>query len=346
MKKQSKSTPQHQCQPVSANCFQSSLALKTEKAAASRTPLAALLLAGFTALMVSACAPSIALSEHPSDRPAPTFADVPYTDKQDSKSQKLDLYVPQSDKPLPLVLFIHGGGWYEGDKAKPHVLYLMNNGFAVASMNYRLTDEAIWPAQINDVKAAIRFLRANAGKYNIDPDHIGLWGMSAGGHLAALAGTAGDITELEGPDGPQQVSSRVQAVVDWFGPTDFTPFASGKEKLRSNVDWMVDRLFGGSITLHKDEAKAASPATYVSPDDPPFLIMHGTKDELVPLSQSTTFAKALENAGAKATLVIIEGKGHVLFPQQNFDQVTQFFEQNLKGKAKGEAKDEVPAPAN
>lgn len=199
-------------------------------------------------------------------------------------------------------------------------------------MNYRLTDEATFPAQIQDVKAAIRFLRANAAKYNIDPNRIGLWGMSAGGHLAALAGTAGDITDFDSPNGSQSVSTRVQAVVDWYGPTDFTPFASGKEELGKNVDWMVERFFGGKVTEHLAEAKTASPISFVSADDPPILIMHGTEDTLVPLSQSIRFAEALKQAGAKPTLVVIEGKGHVLFPQEYFDRVTQFFQDNLRTK--------------
>jgi acetyl esterase/lipase len=326
MKRLSKLIHQPQCRPASGASFRNKLAV------------------AFVAFVLTGCGPSIALSAHPHPWPTPQYEDVPYTGKADSKYQKLDIYLPQgkSDHPTPIVLFIHGGGWYEGDKRHPHVLQLLDKGIAVASMNYRLTDEAPWPAQIYDVKAAIRYLRANAAKYNIDPDQIGAWGMSAGGHLAALAGTAGDVTDLEGTEGPQGVSSRVQAVVDWFGPTDFTPFATGAETLGKNVDFMVDRFLGGKITEHRAEAKAASPVTYVTPDDPPFLIMHGTTDALVPLWQSQRFAEAIEKAGGKATLVVIEGQGHQLFPQQYFDQVMQFFQTNLQPKTEPSSPQATP----
>jgi acetyl esterase/lipase len=287
-----------------------------------------------SAACLSGCAHATASSEAASLRDSikPQFVDVPYTNNQASKYQKLDVYLPESTKPTPLVMFIHGGGWYEGDKKRPHVLYLLSKGFAVASMNYRLTDEASWPAQIQDVKAAIRYMRANAGKYNIDPDRIGLWGLSAGGHLAALAGTAGDAKELDQTDVATGVSSKVQAVVDWFGPTDFTPYATGAEVLGKNVDWMVERFLGGKITEKVDVAKAASPVTYVSPDDPPFLIMHGTDDGLVPLQQSKFLDEALRKAGAPVKLVVIEGHGHQLFPKQYFDEVAEFLQTNLNFK--------------
>jgi acetyl esterase/lipase len=312
MKRQSKLTHLLLCPPASDGSFRNKLT------------------AVFLLLALTGCAPSIALSVHQKKWPSPQYSDVPYAGKADSKYQKLDIYLRTSPRPTPVILFIHGGGWYEGDKKHPHVLQLLDKGFAVASMNYRLTDEAAWPAQINDVKAAIRFLRANAAKYNIDPNRIGLWGMSAGGHLAALAGTTGDVTELEGKDGPPGVSSRVQAVVDWFGPTDFTPYSSGKETLGKNVQWMVDRLFGGKLTERKAEAKAASPVSYISPDDPPFLIMHGTNDGVVPIDQSRRFAEALQKTGVKTTLELIEGQGHELFPKRYYDEVIQFFQTNLQ----------------
>lgn len=154
-----------------------------------------------------------------------TYSDLSYVNDGNAK-HKLDLYVPNNTtSPVPLIIWIHGGAWRSGDKQlapNSFPLRYARNGYAVASINYRLSDEAIFPAQIYDCKAAVRWLRANASAYNLDVTRIGAWGLSAGGHLASLLGTGGDVTDLEGNVGGNlQHSSRVQAVVDWFGPTDF-----------------------------------------------------------------------------------------------------------------------------
>ncbi len=136
--------------------------------------------------------------------------------------QKLDLYLPEkADGPLPVIVWVHGGGWQKGSKDNSPGIFLAAKGFAVASVGYRLSQHALFPAQIEDCKAAIRWLRANAKKYNFDPDHVGAWGGSAGGHLVALLGTTGGMKELEGKDGNLDQSSKVQCVLDWYGPTDF-----------------------------------------------------------------------------------------------------------------------------
>jgi acetyl esterase/lipase len=171
----------------------------------------------------------------------------------------------------------------------------------VASINYRLSQHAIFPAQIHDCKAAIRWLRANAAKYGLDTEHVGVGGGSAGGHLAALLGTTSGLKELEGLGGNAEQSSRVQAVVDWYGPTDF--LTVGPKDTRTN-------LIGGDPQQNPDKAAKASPMTYVSKDAAPFLIMHGDKDNTVPISQSETFAQALKNAGADVTFVVVKGAGH------------------------------------
>jgi acetyl esterase/lipase len=255
--------------------------------------------------------------------------DISYVADSTSKYHKLDLYLPVSDKPTPLVIFIHGGGWYEGDKSKPHAVFLVEQGFAVASINYRLVDEATWPAQIHDVKAAIRFLRKNAAQYNIDPNKIGVWGMSAGGHLAALAGASGDVPELEGNEGVQNVSSRVQAVVDWFGPTDFISIADG-EPIARNAQGILTRFFGGVVSEKKLEAKAASPVAYASKDDPPFLLIHGDADKLVPLVQSQRMEAALKAQGAPCELIVVPGVGHQMFDRPYLEKVAEFFKKTLK----------------
>lgn len=258
-----------------------------------------------------------------------TLRDVPYVVGTPSKYHLLDLYLPVSTTPSPLVVFIHGGGWYEGDKEHHHAKSLIERGYAVASINYRLTDEAIWPAQVHDTKAAIRYLRANASSYNIDPLRIGVWGMSAGGQLAALLGTSGDVPQVEGTLGPLGVSSRVQAVVDWFGPTDFVSIKHG-QAVRKKAQWILTRLFGGPVLEHKELAVTASPVTFASADDPPFLIMHGDRDKLVPLEQSKRLSQLLQRSGAKSRLVVVKGKGHELFDKEQFDLVTQFFDETLK----------------
>ena len=182
----------------------------------------------------------------------------------------------------------------------------MAKGYAVASINYRFSQHAVFPAQIEDCKAAIRWLRANAAKYHLDPDHIGVWGASAGGHLVALLGTTGGVKDLEGQGGNLDQSSRVQCVVDWFGPTELTTMGEQGDKPGSPVALLI----GGPAPENKQKARKASPLTYVSKDAAPFLIMHGDKDNVVPLRQSELLAEALKKAGVEVTLQVVKGNGH------------------------------------
>src|SRR5881396_2302714 len=199
----------------------------------------------------------------------------------------LNLYCPQkASSPLPVILWIHGGGWSKGRKEQhsPAISFL-NDGYAVASIEYRLSGEAPFPAQIEDCKAAVRWLRANAAKYNLDADRIGVWGMSAGGHLAALLGTSGGVPELEGSGDNMQYSSRVQAVCDVAGPADLPALTNlGPKRM-----FAIEGLLGGPLEKDKAKAIAASPIHYVSKDDPPFLIVHGEADRVVPVEQSQRF---------------------------------------------------------
>lgn len=240
---------------------------------------------------------------------------IPYVENG-HPNQVLDLFLPEqpSDKPLPLMIWIHGGAWLAGSQANPPVLYLVAKGFAVASIQYRFSSQAIWPAQAYDCKAAVRFLRANAPKYNLDPDQFGVGGDSSGGHLAAFVGTSGDVIEMEGDLGNTNVSSRVEAVVDWFGPTDVTLMArqSGPRSLIQHdaPNSPESRLLGGPVQEKRDVAKTANPLTYIDKNDPPFLIMHGDNDQLVPLGQSLILAKALVDAGVEVTMKTIPGAGH------------------------------------
>jgi len=241
--------------------------------------------------------------------------DIPYV-TNGHRNQVLDVYLPEqpSEKPLPLLIWIHGGAWMAGSQANPPVLFLVHKGFAVASIQYRFSKDAIWPAQSYDCKAAIRFLRANAAKYNFDPQRFAVGGDSAGGHLAAFIGTSGDVKEMEGDLGNTNVSSRVQAVVDWFGPTDLT--LMGEQAGASTIIKHNDAnspeslLLGGPVQGKKELAKTANPLTYIDKSDPPFLIMHGDKDQLVPHEQSVILAKALIDAGVEVTMKTIPGAAH------------------------------------
>ena len=237
---------------------------------------------------------------------------------------RLDLYLPEkAARPRPVILYVHGGGWQGGDKSNGPAFRFAAKGYAVASMNYRFSQHATFPAQIYDCKAAVRWLRANARKYGLDADHIGAWGGSAGGHLVALLGTTAGVKELEGPGGNEEQSSRVQAVVDWFGPTDF--LTVGAKETRT-------QLLGGDPQTNKEKALKASPMTYVSKDAAPFLIMHGDEDQTVPIAQSETFAAALKKAGADATFVVIKGGKHggALFTNaESMKLIEDFFARHL-----------------
>jgi len=198
----------------------------------------------------------------------------------------------------------------------------------VVSVNYRFTDSAPFPAQIEDVKAAVRWVRASAAKHNLDPDRIGAWGASAGGHLVAHLGTSAGIAEVEGASlGNKDQSSRVQAVCDWFGPTDFTimPDLAGTQ-----AGGMIHKLLDGSVGEKRELARQASPVTYVSEDDAPFLIMQGDKDPLVPTIQSQRLEKALKEAGVKVELVIVKGAGHGFAGKEHGERVRDFFVRELK----------------
>jgi acetyl esterase/lipase len=247
--------------------------------------------------------------------------------------QKLDIYLPEqnnSDGPLPLIVWIHGGAWLSGNKENCPSARFLRHGYAAASINYRLSQHAIFPAQIEDCKAAIRYLRANAEKYNIDPNRIGVWGASAGGHLVTLLGTSGDVKEFD--KGPNlHVSSRVQAVCDFFGPTDLTKMSAFESSMNHDAaDSPESKLVGGPVQENKEACKRANPITYVSKDDPPFLICHGDKDMLVPHNQSVLLNDALKNAGVNVKFHTVKGGGHGFRDPEVDRMVQEFFDKHLK----------------
>ena len=243
---------------------------------------------------------------------------------------KMDVYYPsESNGRFPVTMYVHGGGWSSGDKAQGagaiEIPALQKAGFLVVSVNYRLAPEYVFPAMLEDVKCAVRSLRAHADEYNLDPNRIGVWGGSAGGHLVALLGTSDESAGFDVGE-YLEYSSRVQAVVDMFGPADLTvQFNGGYESAR--------RVFGDF------DPALASPVTYVTADDPPFLMLHGEQDKLVPIEQSEILLAALQAAGVPAELVPVVNAGHSFKPdggqispsrREIAQLVVKFFEGTLK----------------
>ena len=289
-----------------------------------------------TIALFSLCA-SIAVAQQSAGGTPKAINDIVYARIGD-RALHINLTLPTADvtKPRPAVIWIHGGGWSGGDyKLDPSAEFgLTKAGFVTGTVEYRLTGEAKYPAQIEDCKAAIRFLRANATKYGIDPDRIGVWGGSAGGHLVALLGTTGGMKQLEGTEGNPGYSSRVQAVCDLFGPTNFSD-SQLKLYIPAVVE-MIDALLGGPVAQNRGLARLASPVEFASKDDPPMLILHGDEDPLVPMSQSEELYNALKRAGADVTLVKVKHAGHGFGAKENDPSYAQikkmvqdFFRKNL-----------------
>jgi len=251
----------------------------------------------------------------------------------------LDLYWhPKSETSMPLIIWIHGGAWRKGSKDNVgNVLPFLNKGYAVASVAYRLSDEAQFPSQIQDCKAAVRWLRAHADQYKLNPERFGVWGSSAGGHLVALLGTAGKMEAWEVGEHLDQ-SSRVQAVCDWFGPTDFLRMNDIPGRMDHNApDSPESQLIGSPIQDHPDKVARANPINYITPDDPPFLIMHGIQDFTVLKNQSELLHEALKKKGIPTTLILLDGLAHGFRGKgvrhrrkEIFTPVEDFFNHHLK----------------
>lgn len=253
--------------------------------------------------------------------------------RRPSRPLLLDLYLPGEPRgPLPLIVWVHGGAFRTGGKENPPAQRMVARGYAVASIQYRLSQEAIFPAQIEDCKAAIRWLRVHAGTYNLDPQRIGAWGASAGGHLVAMLGTTGHLREFDEREPYHGVSSAVQAVCDFFGPTDFLQMdAAGSTQRHDAPDSPESQLVGGPIQEFKERVARANPITYVAPGAPPFLIVHGDRDPLVPHHQSELLYTALKRAGGDVTLYTVRGGGHGNFTDPEVDRlVDAFFERHLQ----------------
>ena len=247
---------------------------------------------------------------------------VPYAALPGIRPLEIDVWLPQgSEDPAPAVLFLHGGGWRAGSRhlAGPAFRGVLPSpfeqvaraGIAVASADYRLSGEAIWPAQLHDVKAAVRWLRARAGELGIDGERIAAWGESAGGHLAELLGLTTGDRALEGDVGVTGPSSRVSAVVAWYAPSDLAAMAADTGTDPMDPDTREARLLGAPPPVVPDAAAQASPITHVSPGAPPFLLLHGAADRLVPCVQSERLRSALQETGLDAELRVYPAADHM-----------------------------------
>ncbi len=272
--------------------------------------------------------------------------DIPYANL--SPAQKLDLYWPaEGNGPFPVILAIHGGAFMGGDKRDAQLMPMLEglkHGYAVVSINYRLSGEALFPALVQDVKAAIRWVRANTTQFLFDPTRIAVWGGSAGGYLALMAGVSAGIPELEdltlgNPDDPAQV----QAVVDWFGPTNFlqmdaqlaeSGLAPQPHLAHNGPHSPESLLLGQPITQIPDVVRQANPETYIRPGLPPFFIQHGDRDDTVPYQQSVNLAAKLRAVlgPEQVTLELLPGARHAdpAFEQpHNIQKVLHFLDQAL-----------------
>jgi acetyl esterase/lipase len=261
------------------------------------------------------------------------FKDVAYAEA-DNKKLLLDIYIPTSKSSPYLIVWVHGGAWHSGAKESPP-LGFVNAGYALASINYRLSIEAKFPAQIHDIKAAIRFLRANAAKYGFRADKIVIAGSSAGGHLAALAGVTNNDRELEGNLGQHtNTSSSIQGILDYYGPTNFTSILKQSTPHGISVRGpAMALLLGNTVDNVPDAAKKASPVLQVDPSDPPLLILHGDQDIQVPINQSHELEGVYKSNNLKVKLIVAYGAGHgdgVYFEPKLQAQVEAFLAEILK----------------
>lgn len=267
-------------------------------------------------------------------------ADVVYASIE-GRDLVLDVYAPET-RPvelIPVVVWVHGGGWRGGSKdGVRRSLPILSHGFGLVSVGYRLSGEAVFPAAIADVKAAVRWVRANAARYGFDPDRLGAWGSSAGGHLVTLLGTAHEVTEWDSiHEENAGVSSRPTAVCNWFGPTDFLRMNDYPGRIDHDApDSPESRFIGGPIQDNPEKTQRANPIRYVTPDDPPMLHMHGENDRAVPYNQSELLHAALRESGVQSDLYMVTNADHGFrdmtgdTPESLLGRVKDFFERTLR----------------
>ncbi len=260
-----------------------------------------------------------------------TVTELQYANNKNPR-QSLDLYHPNepSKAKLPLIIFIHGGAWRSGSKAagrQPLEDYVKSGNFICASIGYRLSQEAIWPAQLHDCKAAIRFLYAHADKYHIDPTRTVVLGASAGGHLATMVSVTGNNPKMEGTLGKHlDQHSRVAGGISYYGPTDFQKMDDFPSNIEHNAENSPEsQLIGAPIQQVPARTQAANPLTYIDENDPPLICIHGSRDRLVPFNQSTLLYNALENAKVPTALITILDGAHGNFRNPKITRIEKAF---------------------
>ncbi|WP_421681673.1 alpha/beta hydrolase [Stutzerimonas urumqiensis] len=264
--------------------------------------------------------------------------DLPYAGT-DNPRQQLDLYRPRdrSEAALPVLIYLHGGAWWQGDKGAgaAHLPRFVASGdFAGVSVGYRLTDEASWPAQLHDAKAAVRWVKANADRYGLDAQRIAVWGHSAGAHLALMLGLTGDEPTLAGSLGPHDAfGTEVQAVLNFYGIVAI-PALAGQPGYgtRDSPDGPEARLLGAPVVEVPALARAASPISWISANDPPVLTFHGTEDAAVPYQQAVRLDRALRKAGVPSYFITVPDAGHGDFPDGVLERTRQFLDKVLLGR--------------
>lgn len=303
------------------------------------------MLAGGFAVHARAAAPEV--------EPVEVTADIDYAGAGNAR-QRLDLYLPRSrsgSAPLPVIVFVHGGGWVGGSKAAGRLIVqppVVTGNYAGVSIGYRLAGEARWPAQIHDCKAAIRWIRANAARHGLDPDRIGVIGTSAGGTLATLLGVSGGAEDLEGSVGPHgAASSRVTCVVNRFGRLNFLAQPESARASAAQAGPLAQRLalmFGGPVDEKALLARRASPVSHAASGLPPIITFHGTADSLVPFGQAEEFDATMRRAGGAHLLVPVIGGGHGYENAEERRRVRQFLDQHLRGILSVISTEPIPHP--
>lgn len=283
--------------------------------------------------------PGLAHSADPADHRDLEFARV------GEKKLLLDLFVPAREAgapPAPLIVWVHGGAWRSGSKSENPLLPLRSRGFAVSSIEYRLSGEAPFPAAMHDIKAAIRFLRAKAETYGLDVNRVAIGGSSAGGHLAALAGVSAGVAALEGEVGDHRdQSTAIQAIIDWYGPTNFMSILdqSTPHGLSVRVP-AFDQFLGGQPKDKPDLARMASPVVHVDAQDPPLFIFHGDQDPQVPINQSHELVGRYEALGLPVKFTVLHGAAHggaAFSRPERIEECRKFLVEALKIEAKIDA---------
>ncbi|MER7282584.1 alpha/beta hydrolase [Dactylosporangium sp. NPDC000244] len=259
-------------------------------------------------------------------RPTVTYADCAYSVVPGFRPLCLDVHLPEGDGPFPVLVYVHGGGWRAGSRVSlpssisPHRFHerFLAHGYAVADVDYRLSGEAQFPAQLVDVQAALRWLHHHAAQLNLDPARFAALGESAGAHLACLAGLLG------------RDDASLRAVVNWYGPTDLRLYAG------ASLEGALADLLGGELVERTEFAAWASPMSHVHQEAPPFLNVYGTADEVVFLSDGVAFTKALQAQGVRAELVVVEGAAHCFNGHDDIggliEQSADFLDDVLKGR--------------